>query len=233
MAHLLASPHLRGHLLQFDARPFPALGDGAGARLLLAAAMLEVARLAAVRWLQPMLPLWVLLPLLLAAALLAIPLVVGRRFSEIGLRRWGDWTRTERSYFLQVLVIANVVFPAVLGEALRQRLAQSSPAAVFAGVFLPYLCYGFYQELVYRGMLQLELVRRWGPLAGVLAANLLFTFGPLHWHYFPSRVAVPMLAVIFVMGLFFGTLYRRSGNLWLPAVFHALGNAWAVTALRP
>ena len=45
---------------------------------------------------------------------------------------------------------------------------------------VPYLFYGFYQEVVYRGMLQSELVRRWGAFAGVLVANLLYTFGPLH-----------------------------------------------------
>jgi membrane protease YdiL (CAAX protease family) len=224
MAKLLASPHLRGHLLLFDARPLAARG---GARSLLAAALLEALRLAAVRWLPP-LPPWTLLPALLAASLLSIPLILGLRFSEIGLLPWREWTPTERSYFLQVLVIANVVFPVVLGGALRQRLAASAAAAAFAGAFLPYLCYGFYQEVVYRGMLQRELVRRWGAVAGVL----LFTFGPLHWNHLASRprVAVPMLAAIFVMGLFFGTLYHRSRNLWIPAVFHALGNAYAVTA---
>jgi membrane protease YdiL (CAAX protease family) len=34
-----------------------------------------------------------------------------------------------------------------------------------------------------------------------------------------------MFAAIFAIGLFFGVLYRRSGNLWLPAAFHAVGNA--------
>lgn len=34
-----------------------------------------------------------------------------------------------------------------------------------------------------------------------------------------------MFAAIFAIGLFFGVLYRRSGNLWLPASFHAVGNA--------
>jgi membrane protease YdiL (CAAX protease family) len=51
-------------------------------------------------------------------------------------------------------------------------------------VFLPYLLWGFYQEVMYRGILQTELVRRWGPLWGILVSNSLFTFGPLHFYRF-------------------------------------------------
>lgn len=233
MPQPLASPHLRGHLLLFDPRPLPTLGAGAGGRLLLAAALLEGGRLAAVTWLLPVLPLWALLPILLAGALLALRFGTGLDWPALGLRRWGDWTTTETSYFLQVLVLANVVFPAVLAGPLRDRLAQSTAMAVLTTAFLPYLAYGFYQEVVYRGMVQRDLERRWGAAPGILVANALYTFGPLHWNYFSSRpaLAVPMLAATFVMGLFFGLLFKRSGNLWLPAVFHALGNAYVVTAL--
>lgn len=56
------SPHLRGHLLLFDRKPAPAYSPNAGVRLLLAAAFVEVLRLAAVRWLYPDTPRWLLLP---------------------------------------------------------------------------------------------------------------------------------------------------------------------------
>ena len=44
---------------------------------------------------------------------------------------------------------------------------------------------------------------------------------------------MPMLALIFAVGLFFGALYQRSRNLWLPAVFHAIGNAYMVWGSGP
>src|SRR5260221_14571242 len=91
--------------------------------------------------------------------------------------------------------------------------------------------WGFYQELVYRGLLQTELVRRFGAIAGVLAANLLFTFGPLHFYHLSRPNPWPMLAAIFAMGLFFGAPFHRSRNLWLPAVFHGIGTAWILAAL--
>src|SRR5207244_10948161 len=88
---------------------------------------------------------------------------------------------TEESYFIQVLVIANVVFGILFADRLRMILADPGswwrPAAIV--VFTNFL-WGFHQELVYRGILQTELVRRWGSLLGILVSNLLFTFGPLH-----------------------------------------------------
>ncbi len=98
---------------------------------------------------------------------------------------------------------------------------------------MPYFLFGFYQELVYRGMVQLELVRRFGSVAGIVAANVLYTFGPLHSYYFASRasLALPMFLSIFVIGLLFGVLFRRSGNLWIVAVMHAIGNSYMVGSL--
>jgi membrane protease YdiL (CAAX protease family) len=84
-------------------------------------------------------------------------------------------------------------------------------------------------------MLQSELVRRCGAFIGILAANVLYTFGPLHSYYFASRssLALPMFAGIFAIGLFFGVLFRRSGNLWIVAVLHGIGNAYIVGSIGP
>ncbi len=229
------SPHLRGHLLQFDRPSLVQLAASIGTRLLLTAILLEVMRLLAVKWLGAHVPLWILLPLMLLVALLAVPVVTGLKPSDIGLRPLRHWTTTEKSYFLQVLVLANVVFPLVLGARLRERLAESGAVATLLGVFLPYLCFGFYQEIVYRGLLQTAIVRRWGAFAGILVANVLYTFGPLHSQYFayPLSKSAPMFGAIFAIGLFFGLVYHRSGNLWMVAVFHAIGNAYIVTSLAP
>jgi len=211
--------HLRGHLLQFDGRPAPDLSARAGLLLLLAAVSVELVRLFAVKGLGPSVPLWLLLPALLGVALLAAPLIAQVRWPQLGLRAWRDWTVTEKWYCAHVLIMAATFFLLLLASS------RGLPSSL-GTVFLPYLCYGFYQELVYRGMLQTALVRRGGALTGILVANALYTFGPLHWNYYftPASTAVPMFASIFAIGLFFGVLYRRSGNLWLPASFHAVGN---------
>ena len=77
------------------------------------------------------------------------------------------------------------------------------------------------------GILQTELVRRWGPLRGILVSNSLYTFGPLHFYHFShTHSALPMFAGIFAIGLFFGVLFRSSGNLWMVAIFHGIGNSY-------
>ena len=216
-------PHLRGHLLQFDRRPAPAISPATGVRLLIGAVALEVLCHG-----LPTMPLWVRLPLLLALGLIAVR-VSGLRFSEIGFRPWHAWTITEKSYFIQVLLIASVVFPIALAGPISARFREPELMASLWSVFVPYLFFGFYQEVVYRGMVQSAL-ERWLGAWAIVVANLLFTFGPLHWHYFFTRpsLAVPMLASIFAIGLYFGAVYYRSRNLWMPAVFHALGNAYMV-----
>jgi membrane protease YdiL (CAAX protease family) len=225
-------PHLRGHLLRFDAARLATHPSVAG-RLLLAAVALEVVRLAATRWLGAATPLWLVLPLLLALALVAVPRLAGVKLSAIGLRPWRDWTLTEKSYFVQVVLLANVVFPFVLAAPLRARIAETGAATTVFGVFVPYLAFGFYQELVYRGLVQRELVRRWGAAAGVLVANALYTIGPLHWSYWssPPEQLVTLLAATFAIGLYFGLVYLRSDNLAMVGVFHAIGNAYIVASM--
>lgn len=225
--------HLRGHLLLFDPRPPAASSTFSGVRLLLAAALLEIVRFGAVRWLHPYVPLWLLLPALLGLALWVVRGIGRVELSRLGLKPWRHWTLTEKSYFVQVICIANIAFPALLAGVLGKRIAESGLAPGIWAVFVPYLFFGFYQELVYRGMVQLALVSRWGALVGIGAANVLYTLGPLHSYYFASApsVAIPMFAAIFAIGLFFGLLYQRSGNLWIVAVFHAIGNAYMVWAM--
>ena len=229
----MLGPLLRGHLLLFDRRQEPVLRAQAGAGLLVAAVLLELLRVLMTKWLLGPIPLLPFMVLLLAAAVAAPRLTAGLQLRDIGLRPWRDWSFTEKAYLIQVVLLANVVFCLVLRRGLSERLAQDGASGAFFGLFLPYLLYGFYQELVYRGMFQRELTRRWGAIAGVLVANVLYTFGPLHAGYLVARpsLAVPMLAAIFVMGLFFGLVFLRSGNLWLPATFHAIGNAYVVTAM--
>jgi membrane protease YdiL (CAAX protease family) len=227
--------HLQGHVLLFEQKPAPQYEASAGLRLLFVAVVLEAVRLGAVRWFYPKVPLLILVPLLLACALLAIRFGAGLKLSQIGFKPWRQWNAIEKSYFVQLLIIANVVFSLVFAARLQRIFAQPNSLELVATVFVPYFFYGFYQEVVYRGMLQSELVRRWGAVVGILTANILYTFGPLHSYYFASRssLALPMFAGIFAIGLFFGILFRRSGNLWIVAVIHGIGNAYIVGSIGP
>ncbi|MDQ3637650.1 MAG: CPBP family intramembrane metalloprotease, partial [Actinomycetota bacterium] len=150
------------------------------------------------------------------------------KLSEVGLYRWREWSGTEKSYFVQLLIIANVVFVLMLSDRLRTILAEPSGMRQVLTVMLPSLLWGFYQELVYRGLLQTELVRRWGPVAGILVTNTLFTFGPLHFYHFArTSPALPMFAGIFAIGLFFGVVFQRRAIYgWSPSPTVSVTSTW-------
>jgi len=227
------SVHARGHFFLFKQRSAFHWNAETGARLLFIAVAIEAIRIVAVEWLHPMLPLLIVVLFLLAVALGLVRFVAQLRLSQIGLYPWSEWSFVEKSYFVQLLVIANVVFPLVFAHRLRLILALPSIVATVWSVFMPYLFFGFYQEVVYRGILQSEFVRRWGALIGILSANVFYTFGPRHWYYFAAQrsLAVPIFASTFAIGLFFGFLFWRSGNLWIVAVIHGVGNAYIVGSL--
>jgi membrane protease YdiL (CAAX protease family) len=151
------------------------------------------------------------------------------RLWQMGLYPWRDWSRTEKSYFLQVFLIGNAVFSVLFADRLRMIFAEPSLWGRACVVSLTYFLWGFYQELVYRGILQTELVRRWGSLPGILVSNSLYTFGPLHFYHFSgvsSSPALPMFVGIFAIGLFFAVLLRRSGNLCIVGILHGIGDCY-------
>jgi membrane protease YdiL (CAAX protease family) len=149
-------------------------------------------------------------------------------FRRIGLYGWHRWESTEKWFFPQIAVVALVAF-VVSRWATLSRIARG-PALTQTAivVFAWQMIWGFYQEYVYRGLLQTELVRRWGTVTGILVSNLLFTFGPLHAYHFwlamnnPSHLSI--FAGIFAIGLYFGMLFQRSGNLWMIGLLHGLGD---------
>ena len=223
------STHWKGHVLLFARKGAPTFDAAAGVRLLLIFVLLEGVlgpRLALFSLFNlPLPPFWIRVPVLLALALLLVRFVAKVKLSEVGLYRWHEWSETEKSYFVQLLIISNVVFGLMFWDRVRTIQAEAAGMRHLLTMLLPYLLWGFYQELVYRGLLQTELVRRWGTAAGIFVTNTLFTFGPLHFYHFArTSPALSTFAGIFAIGLFFGVVFQRSGNLWMVAIAHGIGN---------
>jgi len=222
-------PHLKGHILLFDRQASPRPDGPTALRLLLVFLFLEFVlgpRLHILRWLHlPDAPRGIRIPALIAVALLLVRFFAGLSPARLGLYGWRSWSPTERSYFIQVVLIGNVVFMTMFREPLRAIAADSSLWGVACMTVVTQLAWGAYQELVYRGILQTALVSRLGP-AGVLIANTAFTLGPLHFYHFASAAPLPMFAGIFAIGLLFSLIYWRSGNLWIVAILHGIGNAY-------
>jgi membrane protease YdiL (CAAX protease family) len=227
-------PHWKGHVFAFDSNPRDPYAAASGWRLLLVAALVEgvlgprMELLGRLGLEAP--PTWVRLPILFALLLALVRWVAGVAPAQLGFRGWSRWSATERSYFVQVLVLATAIFGSIFARTLAAVLGNRELWGRAALLLVVNLLWGLYQELVYRGILQTELVRRWGAVAGVLVANLLYTFGPLHLYHFGREAPLPMFAGIFAIGLFFGVVFQRTGNLWMVGIFHGLGD-WFIGGL--
>ena len=221
------------HALQFE-RPERAPYDAAsGTRLFVAfvlvglvlhptlRALARAVGLARDRWVGP-----VIVVTLVLAVIVAVRGFARLEIGAIGLHRWGAWTRRERIYVWTVVPLAAAAFAMVFRDHFV-RLAETHGWVALLSLTVPTgLLWGMVQEFIYRGLLQTELVRRLGGTVGVLLANCAFTFGPLHFNYFGLGTDTgphwSMFAAIFGIGLLFGVLYRRSGNLWIPALLHGM-----------
>jgi len=224
------SPHLKGHLLLFDHSASLTPGSTPTGRLLLVFLVLEAVlgpRLSILRWLHvPALPAWIRIPALFVVALALLRFVARLEPAQIGFKGWRSWSAAERSYFIQTLILGNIVFMILSARPLGVIASDPSLWGTACVVTLTSLAWGLYQEMVYRGILQTALVSRLGPAAGILIANTIFTFGPLHFYHFAGRSPVPMFAGIFAIGLLFSLMFWRSGNLWMVGILHGVGDAY-------
>jgi membrane protease YdiL (CAAX protease family) len=226
-------PLLRGHLLLFDQREAPAHSSATGLRLLVIFAVLELvvgARAHLFSWFGVTPERWLRVPLLLILSVLAARFLASATFSEIGFLPWRQWTLTERFYFPQGVLLANVIFFIVFSRQLSPLKGRPELWSAATGIAALELLWGFYQEVNYRGILQTELTRRLGNIRGPLAANLLYTFGPLHFYHLMSLRSLASIAMIlaatFSIGLVFAFIFHRTRNIWLVGIFHGIGNAY-------
>lgn len=222
---------LRAHALIFERPLAPSHDASAGARILVAFVLVAFVLLFALRELVNSWGLRGLAParlgmvaLLLGAFLLAQHLYVRLPWDQVGLRPARQWTPGERLYASQLLPLVVVLFALLFGEHLGALWELHSAAGFLVYSVATGLAWGMVQEFLYRGWLQTELTRRFGAVTGLLAANTLFTFGPLHLDYVfaPGGTNWIGLGAIFAIGLLFGVIYLRSGNLWIVALLHGL-----------
>ena len=149
---------------------------------------------------------------------------------QIGFYEWKTWSLTEKYYFLQIIPITIIVFSFFTWTQLKVLYNRPNLIEICLFKLTPQIVWGLYQEFLYRGLLQTELVRRWRTWKGILISNLVFTFGPLHDYHFAIAERQPshlwIFAAIFLVGLFFGLLFKRSGNLWIIGIMHGIGNVF-------
>ncbi len=77
------------------------------------------------------------------------------------------------------------------------------------------------EELMFRGLIQRQLMRRFQPWVAIVVTGALFSFFHLQMDGFFAR---------WLLGIVLGWLYWRSGNFWVPVIAHFFNNAIQVVA---
>jgi hypothetical protein len=117
------------------------------------------------------------------------------------------------------LVFGDQPVESVFGEA---GAVDPTVLLIFAGLSI--LLVAPAEEFLFRGVVQGRLRRAFGPAAAVVLASALF--GSIHLTNYtgPLLVVAGYLALLAVVGVVFGYVYERTGNLAVPVAVHAVYN---------
>lgn len=165
---------------------------------------------------------------------LVVPPLIAASFSSVGLRRrlglvrgtWPLWAWAAAAFATPLVGLVASVLVGVFvieSEALKEtaelfrhhgRNGFLLPLALMIGG-LPAIC----EELLFRGYLQTRLTSRWGGVAGVLIASVVFAA----FHFDPVHVLA-----VFPIGLWMGFVTFRSGSLIPAMIAHFVNNVLSV-----
>jgi uncharacterized protein len=107
-------------------------------------------------------------------------------------------------------------------EMLKGLLQMDGPAELLANLTIIALLPALGEELVFRGILQQQLMRRMSsPWAAMALSAAVFSAVHLQFEGFLSR---------WLLGMVLGWLFWRSRNLWVPVAAHFVNNALQVLA---
>jgi len=136
--------------------------------------------------------------------------------------------------FIQFIGELNqrIVFPGGLKEWFQSKeksaentvkalLSVDTPQDLLLNIFFIAVLAGVGEELLFRGMVQRLLVRRFGTWVGILVAAALFSGMHLQFYGFFPR---------FLLGIVLGILYAFSGSLWVAMLAHFFYDAMLITA---
>lgn len=141
----------------------------------------------------------------------------GLKLDEIGngLKKYG-------LVGLIVLIITTVAF----WYGLQPFDYTPTFAKVLIEGFVYYIGVGFIEELYVRGFLLNIIEKLFGnrknaTLWAVVISSVIFGLG----HFF-GMIGMPILTIVFKLittiglGLYFGAIYKKTGNLWVPIILH-------------
>lgn len=161
--------------------------------------------------------------------LLALLFAARGRFKELPFRRF-DARWVSKGYLLAIasLVTINLVETFVRGKPGQSEnpvlsVFDGAPLWQYVGLGLLVVVLGpFFEELVFRGWVYAGLTGKIGERKAMLISAALFAV--IHGD-------APALIPLFVLGMIFAWVYRKSGSLWASVLLHAMWNATTFSLL--
>lgn len=101
--------------------------------------------------------------------------------------------------------------------------AIETPELLLVGIVLTLLVIAPAEELLFRGIIQTNLVDVSDTWIGVLLAS--FVFAIIHLPAYGGLDGWTAIISLFFLGIVLGLLYERTDNLWVPIMAHGLYNA--------
>ena len=132
---------------------------------------------------------------------------------------------------LLLYTLACLAIGAVLGT-IEYSILRPAPAFptfevkyLLRDMMYMFLFVGLGEELLFRGLLQIDLMKVFGVKGGLILASLMFAIMHLTWR------SLPELGFVFIAGLILGFLYWKTKNLVLPIIVHGANNVMLVAVL--
>ena len=142
-------------------------------------------------------------------------------FSELGLKR-DKWLK-------YLLIGVAIGIPVGVGEYFVIHPAPAFPTFevkyLLRDMAYMFLFVGIGEELLFRGLLQRDLMKALGWKWGIILASLMFAVMHLTWR------SIPELVFVFFVGLVLGCLYYKTKSLVAPIVLHGVGNVFLVAVM--
>ena len=142
-------------------------------------------------------------------------------FSELGFKR-DKWLK-------YLLVGVAMGIPVGVMEYFIIYPAPAFPAFEFKYLLrdLVYMvCFvALGEELLFRGLVQRDLIKALGWKQGIILTSLLFAVMHLTWR------SIPELVFVFFVGLLLGYVYYKTKSLVAPIVMHGIGNVFLVAVM--
>ncbi|MFN0037099.1 MAG: lysostaphin resistance A-like protein [Saprospiraceae bacterium] len=148
-------------------------------------------------------------------------------------RHWPHWTQLSLGILLMAVSLPLVLYSlnlnqqiplpevfktaeAQAAEALKGLLQMDNLAELLANLFLIALLPAVGEELVFRGVVQQQLMRRIAnPWVAILVSAVVFSAAHFQFEGFLPRV---------LLGFLLGWLYWRTRNFWVPVACHFFNN---------